>query len=53
VGEKPIWRLGTQSQFVAAGLNPTKIWKIWGAAAFYVFDPEGNRIEYWSGGALS
>jgi predicted enzyme related to lactoylglutathione lyase len=36
-----------------AGLNPTAIKEIWGAKAFYVFDPEGNRIEFWSGRAKS
>ena len=41
------------ARFVAAGLSPTKIRKIWGSAAFYVFDPEGNRIEFWSGEALT
>lgn len=23
---------------------------IWGARAFFIFDPEGNRIEFWSPG---
>jgi catechol-2,3-dioxygenase len=34
-------------------LNPTAIREIWGAKAFYIFDPEGNRIECWSGHAKS
>ena len=33
------------------GLNPTEVKEVWGAKAFYVFDPEGNRIEFWSGPA--
>lgn len=41
------------AQFVAASLNPTEVKKIWGAKVFYVFDPEGNRIEFWSGHARS
>ena len=36
-----------------AGLTPTALRKVWGAKAFYVFDPEGNRIEFWSGRARS
>ncbi|TKB06396.1 VOC family protein [Desulforhopalus sp. IMCC35007] len=29
-------------------VNPTQIKVIWGSKAFYVYDPEGNRIEFWS-----
>jgi hypothetical protein len=43
----------THSQLQEAGLNPTAIREIWGAKAFYIFDPEGNRIECWSGHAKS
>jgi len=28
--------------------NPTPIKEIWGSYSFYVYDPEGNRIEFWS-----
>ena len=28
-------------------LNPTKIKEIWGSKSFYIYDPEGNRIEFW------
>jgi catechol-2,3-dioxygenase len=38
-----------RAQLTNAGLNPTAIKEIWGAKAFYVYDPEGNRIEFWSG----
>ena len=31
-----------------AGADPTPIKQRWGANVFYVFDPEGNRIEFWS-----
>ena len=29
-------------------VNPTPIKAIWTSRAFYVYDPEGNRIELWS-----
>lgn len=45
--------LTARSQLQAAGLNPTALREIWEAKAFYVFDPEGNRIEFWSGHAKS
>jgi len=31
-----------------AGVRPTPTKVIWGSRAFYVYDPEGNRIEFWS-----
>ena len=32
-----------------AGLHPPAIRDhIWGARVFYIFDPEGNRLEFWS-----
>ena len=31
-----------------SGSNPTPLKKRWGSKVFYVFDPEGNRIEFWS-----
>lgn len=43
----------TRTQLESAGLEPTAIKEIWGAKAFYVFDPEGNRVEVWSGRAKS
>ena len=45
--------LSTRDQLMDAGLNPTAVKEIWGAKAFYIFDPEGNRIEFWSGIAKS
>lgn len=45
--------LTTRNQLMDAGLNPTEVKEVWGAKAFYVFDPEGNRIEFWSGRARS
>lgn len=32
----------------AGGLAPTAIGRVWGAQAFYLFDPEGHRIEIWA-----
>jgi catechol 2,3-dioxygenase-like lactoylglutathione lyase family enzyme len=29
-------------------LNPTPIKEIWESRLFYIYDPEGNRIEFWS-----
>jgi catechol-2,3-dioxygenase len=43
----------TRVRLKGAGLNPTEVKEIWGAKAFYIFDPEGNRIEFWSGEARS
>lgn len=31
-----------------SGHHPTPIKAVWGSRAFYVDDPEGNRIEFWS-----
>ncbi|MGA8179489.1 MAG: VOC family protein [Desulfobacterales bacterium] len=31
-----------------AGIETGPINAIWGARAFYIFDPEGHRIELWS-----
>lgn len=45
--------VAAHSQLKGAGLNPTALKQVWGAEAFYVFDPEGNRIEFWSGRAKS
>lgn len=33
---------------IEAGLNPSSIKTIWHSKAFYIYDPEGNRIEFWS-----
>lgn len=34
-------------KFQAKNLNPTPIKALWGAKVFYLYDPEGNRIEFW------
>ena len=45
--------LDIHTRYEKAGLRPTKIKEIWGSKAFYVFDPEGNRIEFWEDSAKS
>jgi catechol 2,3-dioxygenase-like lactoylglutathione lyase family enzyme len=30
------------------GYEPSPIKEIWGNKQFFVFDPEGNRIEFWT-----
>ena len=30
------------------GINPTPIKDLWDSSVFYIQDPEGNRIEFWS-----
>jgi catechol 2,3-dioxygenase-like lactoylglutathione lyase family enzyme len=35
-------------QLRAVGIETGPIKLIWGARAFYIFDPEGHRIELWS-----
>ena len=38
----------THHTFAAAGLVPTAIrFQVMGADVFYLFDPEGTRIEFW------
>jgi len=37
-----------QRQLNEIGIETGPIKPIWGARAFYIFDPEGHRIELWS-----
>jgi predicted enzyme related to lactoylglutathione lyase len=37
-----------QGQLREIGIETGPIKPIWGARAFYIFDPEGHRIELWS-----
>jgi catechol 2,3-dioxygenase-like lactoylglutathione lyase family enzyme len=40
-------------ELTKAGLSPTDIRsQVLGADVFYLFDPEGNRIEFWSTGQM-
>ncbi len=36
------------SSMEKAELHPTPIKKIWGSKQFYICDPEGSRVEFWS-----
>ena len=36
------------TMMVKFGLSPTEVKNIWGSKPFYIYDPEGNRIEFWS-----
>jgi catechol 2,3-dioxygenase-like lactoylglutathione lyase family enzyme len=38
----------TQRQLRELGIETGPIKPIWGVRAFYIFDPEGHRIELWS-----
>jgi uncharacterized glyoxalase superfamily protein PhnB len=41
----------TYAYLKETGLNPTSIKDHpWGAKVLYVYDPEGNRLEFWSQG---
>ncbi|TKB24631.1 VOC family protein [Desulfopila sp. IMCC35006] len=31
-----------------SGVSPTPTKVLWGSTVFYIYDPEGNRIEIWS-----
>ncbi len=53
IGLQVVDVMATRAELKEAGLNPTEVKEVWGAKAFYLFDPEGNRIEVWSGQAKS
>lgn len=48
------WRVGDASacrrQLVQNGIDVSPIESRWGAPGFFVTDPAGNRIEFWSEG---
>lgn len=35
-------------RMASVGIDATPIRKIWGVRGFFVYDPEGHRIELWS-----
>ena len=35
-------------RFQKKDLKPTPIRSVWDNQVFYLFDPEGNRIEFWA-----
>jgi len=41
----------TRAELMDAGITPTPIKEVWGSEAIYVCDPEGNRLEFWTGRA--
>ena len=41
----------TRMELMEAGLTPTPVREVWGSKVIYVHDPEGNRLEFWSGRA--
>jgi catechol-2,3-dioxygenase len=40
-----------QAELMEAGISPTPIKEVWGSKATYIYDPEGNRLEFWEGRA--
>jgi catechol 2,3-dioxygenase-like lactoylglutathione lyase family enzyme len=40
-----------RGQLVERGFDPTPIKEVWGSKAIYLRDPEGNRLEFWTGRA--
>jgi hypothetical protein len=41
----------TQTELIEAGISSTPIREVWGTQVIYVHDPEGNKLEFWSGRA--
>jgi catechol 2,3-dioxygenase-like lactoylglutathione lyase family enzyme len=41
----------TRTELMEAGITPTPVREVWGSKVIYVRDPEGNRLEFWSGRA--
>lgn len=37
-----------RDRLIAEGVEATPIQSVWGSRRFFVFDPEGNRIEMWA-----
>ncbi len=37
-----------RQSLIAVGIDPTPIKKLWESNVFYVTDPEGTRLEFWS-----
>lgn len=38
----------TRHRLAQIGIQTSRIKRIWGSRAFYIFDPEGHRLELWS-----
>ena len=41
----------TRAELVENGFDPTPIKEIWKSRVIYLHDPEGHRLEFWSGRA--
>ena len=41
----------TRAELIEAGISAAPIKEVWGSRAIYINDPEGNRLEFWSGRA--
>ena len=41
----------TRAELMEAGITPTPVKEVWGSKVIYIRDPEGNRLEFWSGRA--
>lgn len=41
-----------RSDLMEAQITPTPLKVVWGSKVIYVHDPEGNRLEFWSGMAV-
>ena len=39
----------TRADLMEARITQTPIKEVWGSKVIYVHDPEGNRLEFWSG----
>lgn len=37
-----------RNELAARGLSPEPVRRVWGARAFYLRDPEGTRLEFWT-----
>lgn len=44
VDDTPAARL----ELLSRGLSPAELRTVWGSTAFFIRDPEGNRLEFWS-----
>lgn len=40
--------VAARNELTGRGVAPGPLRAVWGARAFYVHDPEGTRIEFWS-----
>ena len=41
----------TLAELMEVGIKSAPIKEVWGSKAIYIYDPEGNRLEFWEGRA--